>query len=259
MTCISLPTVLRARILAILVLLVLIRPSLSEAIQITGGSAEAGFLSGPGGLIAASLTGSDGFFLQATRSATGSADQCFTIEIEFRMVDARCRPGDPVTLSATWLGGPTSVSFGDFATLRGISYDTGPFPCGVGLPCLPIADVEGTFTAFTILAPSLDIGPTFSVEGPFVFTGTFTYADDSTPGGGSKMETVTGRGRATLRLGQGHFLPDDEPLWLLGGVTYEFLAPTPEPTTLLLWGTTVAGIGAAGWVRRRRSEKRELW
>jgi hypothetical protein len=35
--------------------------------------------------------------------------------------------------------------------------------------------------------------------------------------------------------------------------TAEFQTPTPEPTTLLLWGTGAAGLGVARWVKRRRS------
>ena len=38
---------------------------------------------------------------------------------------------------------------------------------------------------------------------------------------------------------------------------FEFIeqpSPVPEPTTLLLWGTTMAGLGlAARWRRRRQS------
>ena len=33
---------------------------------------------------------------------------------------------------------------------------------------------------------------------------------------------------------------------------------TPEPTTLVLWGTGAAGLGVARWVRRRRSMTRSL-
>ncbi len=38
-----------------------------------------------------------------------------------------------------------------------------------------------------------------------------------------------------------------------GGEIRGQLEPVPEPTTLLLWGTTLAGLGLVGW--RRRSQK----
>jgi hypothetical protein len=34
--------------------------------------------------------------------------------------------------------------------------------------------------------------------------------------------------------------------------TFAIDAVTPEPTTLLLWGTGAAGLGVARWVKRRR-------
>lgn len=36
----------------------------------------------------------------------------------------------------------------------------------------------------------------------------------------------------------------------VSGIEADF-APTPEPTTLLLFGTTAAGLGVARWLRRR--------
>lgn len=36
---------------------------------------------------------------------------------------------------------------------------------------------------------------------------------------------------------------------------FEFASPTPEPTTLLLFGTTAAGLGLARWRQRRRKQE----
>jgi hypothetical protein len=36
------------------------------------------------------------------------------------------------------------------------------------------------------------------------------------------------------------------------------IAPTPEPTTLLLFGTTAAGLGLARWRQRRRKQRADL-
>ena len=40
----------------------------------------------------------------------------------------------------------------------------------------------------------------------------------------------------------------------LAAVDAEFMEPTPEPTTLFLWGTTVSGLGIASRWRRRRQK-----
>lgn len=38
----------------------------------------------------------------------------------------------------------------------------------------------------------------------------------------------------------------------ISDVQITFLSPTPEPATLLLFGTTAAGLGLARWRQRRR-------
>jgi hypothetical protein len=56
-------------------------------------------------------------------------------------------------------------------------------------------------------------------------------------------------------LTQWTFMPSEQDLAGLGDVWFQAsfdLTPTPEPTTLLLWGTAMAGLGVA---RRRRSRK----
>lgn len=36
------------------------------------------------------------------------------------------------------------------------------------------------------------------------------------------------------------------------------MTPTPEPTTLLLFATTGAGLGLARWLRRRSRDREQL-
>jgi hypothetical protein len=59
---------------------------------------------------------------------------------------------------------------------------------------------------------------------------------------------LTGHGLTTIELS----LDSSGTAWGFTRITYDF-NPIPEPTTLLLFGTTAAGLGLARWVKRRRS------
>jgi hypothetical protein len=70
-------------------------------------------------------------------------------------------------------------------------------------------------------------------------------------------ENLVASAEATVVLEKANFsLPPNCPLighcWRFVSVTYD-LSPVPEPTTLLLFGTTMAGLGLARWRQRRRN------
>jgi hypothetical protein len=238
---VPIPAVFTTQVAAILFLALLTHPVRTEAIPITG-RASATVLSGSG-VMGASLTGPFGFSWNGNGQFGGATDTCFTHDMT--MFDGRCHPGDRVGLGGSW--NTTAREFVlSVATLRGVSYNTGVTACAF---CQGFAEGAGTFIAFDVIVPSFDIGPVFTVEGPVVFTGTFSFFDE----GGHVVDVeLTGRGRVTYDLVQTDFFTTDEPRWLFGGVTYD-IAPTPEPATLLLFGTSAAGLGVARLLKRRRS------
>jgi hypothetical protein len=74
--------------------------------------------------------------------------------------------------------------------------------------------------------------------------------------GESSREQLVASAIATLTLDKFDFGPRlfGGEKWLYDGIRYE-LSPTPEPTTLLLFGTTMAGLGLARWRRRKLKEE----
>jgi PEP-CTERM motif len=64
-------------------------------------------------------------------------------------------------------------------------------------------------------------------------------------------EQLVGSATATLTLDKFDFGPQFGVAWRYDGIEYE-LEPIPEPTTLLLFGTTIAGLGFAARRRRQR-------
>ena len=114
--------------------------------------------------------------------------------------------------------------------------------------------MTGTFATADIIAPSFLVGDTFALQEPFAFVGSILYRRSN---GTLVTEPLTGSGIVTVELTQTHegFQGQSiihETKWLKTQHLYEFLAPSPEPTTLLLWGMGAAGVGVARWRRRRR-------
>jgi hypothetical protein len=59
-------------------------------------------------------------------------------------------------------------------------------------------------------------------------------------------------------LGQTCFLGEESCTYFRLGMDFDFApAPVPEPTTLRLWGTAAAGLGAVRWWKRRQSRGRD--
>jgi PEP-CTERM motif-containing protein len=93
-------------------------------------------------------------------------------------------------------------------------------------------------TAFAIL-PSPKATATFSV--PFEMHGSVNLVIDDQP---FQQFDFAGRGTATIRL----VADSPNPLWNWAGSRFDFGAPTPEPATLLL---LASGLAGTMWTRRR--------
>jgi hypothetical protein len=165
-----------------------------------------------------------------------------------------CTPGTQLNLSATMTSGWSTGA----ANLNG--------------PTHPMADDEGawtevyysgslTFIAGSVVIPDVPAQPAGLEEtvpvhrfSTFTFSGTLTgYADPSLSGTPLFSTQLTGSGSGPFavtaafgNLGSGVFLDS---------VDYHFddAAPTPEPGSLLLFGSCAAW-GAARWRKRRQGE-----
>jgi len=186
------------------------------------------------------LTGTDGF------TATGQ----LVIGVGAGRLDAieSCRPFDPFPCGAGAslpLFGFLSAQGSDpgfsdaVVTLRGEEYRD----FGIDDPYGFILELEGT-----AVLPSFGDGAAQSVMAPFTLTGRFFD--------GMSITQLVGGGMATLGLTQAAF--EGVPLWSVEQVRYDMqdTAPIPEPGTLLLVGTGLAGIARAR--ARRRPAARGL-
>lgn len=144
-------------------------------------------------------------------------------------VPAACSPGKTISLRA----GAVDTDLPGQATLDGAFYPhVGTLDIG--------AHASLDFTG-QVVAPPFGQSPTAILTVPVDFSGAFNV--DGV--GGSQLIAAA---RATLTLQQTDCCGG--PAWLYDGIRYE-LEPIPEPTTLLLFGSTMAGVGLAAWRKLR--------
>ena len=209
------------RILGILTLtLALATPARAETIVLTSGVFD--WVSGGG---AADVTLSGGSF-----SFTGHASQFSGIFSPWlQCMVPECTPGTTVDLFTRFTDG----DIGGSATYNGVNYN----PVG-GL--VAPASLDARWSG-NLLIPAGFTGGVLTA--PFTFAGEFHYSDTPTTGG---ILDLLGGGTARLSFTPSAPFPGT---FNLTSVRFEIeAAPVPEPTSMLLIGTGLAGVAA---LRRR--------
>jgi hypothetical protein len=203
------------------------------------------FFSGSSAML---LTGDRGFTASGIffPSIMAGAFDCHTASMVSVPGITGCGPGSLVTpglvINPTFSGrGPVAGA----ATLEDRFVGLG------GQPPSPFGNIVLAFVGPPVIVPPLNVAEAVTLTNAGgSFTGTFFHVDSTSPPI-SGTETLEASGRATVSLRKGTH-PDVGETWFFDSVRYD-LEPTPEPATLLLFGTSIAGIGFAARQRRQKS------
>jgi hypothetical protein len=212
-----------------------VRPASADPILITGGQFTIDTLP-PGGLFFTgdlTLSGERGFTLAAGVSSFDGvfspAGHCSQAQI------TPCLPGTGISLGGAFVGsGLRGLRF----TIDGQTFSSADVPGGSFVSA-------AAFLSGSAVAPEFGDG-TAVITAPFLFEGRIGH-----PGG---SEALFGLGTANVSLmlfGPTVGLP---PRWIFTSAQYEF-APVPEPATLLLTASGIAGLAGIGHRGRRRRRK----
>jgi hypothetical protein len=160
----------------------------------------------------------------------------------------------PTTFGALSPLGP-SIFDSASATILGVTYTHQPFPIGPNsiqfLSGTSPLVFDGTFQAPSLLPATFQ---NITLTSPFSFSGELLIAFAGQLSDPFFDLHLIGQGTASFNLFGPVCSPFTQGLcgWGLASNTYDF-SPVPEPTALLLFGTSMAGLGVV--VRRRRSRR----